>query len=236
MNSLIYLEQCASTNDEILNFISNHHLTEDFLAVYTFHQTKGRGQYGNAWETKPNENLAFSFAIKTKNISVSNTLFNYYTAILIRDFIANLTQTDVKIKWPNDLILKNRKICGMLFEKKGDYLISGIGINILQENFENLPKAGSIFTQTQQKFDLKPFAESLHQYIFEKLIQHTMPENILDIYNLHLYKRKEVSVFEKDHLRQNGMIHHADLDGYLWVELEKKGLQKFFHKEIELLY
>jgi BirA family biotin operon repressor/biotin-[acetyl-CoA-carboxylase] ligase len=36
----------------------------------------------------------------------------------VRDFIANLTKTEVKIKWPNDLILKNKKICGMLFEKK----------------------------------------------------------------------------------------------------------------------
>lgn len=236
MNSLIYFDNCSSTQDEIIDFINTRHFTEGFLAVYTYNQTKGRGQYGNTWEIFPNENLAFSFAIKTKNISVSDILFNYYTAILIRDFIANLTKTNVKIKWPNDLILKNKKICGMLFEKKGDYLIVGIGINILQENFKNLPKAGSIITQTGLEFDLKTFAESLHTYVFEKLIQNQLPENILEIYNVHLFKRNEVSVFQKDHSRQNGIIQYADESGNLWIELEKDGLKKFFHKEIELLY
>ena len=236
MKSLIYLPQCSSTNDEIIDFINLSHLEEDFLAIYTFNQTNGRGQYGNKWKILANENLAFSFAIKTQKISCSDILFNYYTAILVRDFIANLTKTEVKIKWPNDLILKNKKICGMLFEKKGNYLVSGIGINILQENFENLPKAGSILSQTKLKFDLKNFAESFYHYISEKLMTENIPENILEIYNHNLYKKNTISVFEKDKLRQNGIIQNADNNGFLWIELENDGLQKFFHKEIELLY
>jgi BirA family biotin operon repressor/biotin-[acetyl-CoA-carboxylase] ligase len=236
MNSLIYYKHCASTQDEIIDFINTNYLSEDFLAVYTFNQTKGRGQYGNSWETSPEENLAYSFAIKTKNITISNILFNYYTAILIRDFMANLTQTDVKIKWPNDLILKNKKICGMLFEKRKDYFIVGIGINILQKNFNNLPKAGSIFTQTHLSFDLKSFTESLHQYLLKNLVKTSFPENILEIYNAHLFKRNEISVFDKNKTRQNGIIKNADENGYLWVDLEKEGSQKFFHKEIEILY
>lgn len=235
MNSLIYFKNCPSTNDEILHFISSKNLSENFLGVYTFNQTHGRGQYGNTWENNPEENIAYSFAVKTNNISAPYTLFNYYTAVITRDFLANLTQTDVKIKWPNDLILKNKKICGMLFEKKGDYLVAGIGINVLQENFIELPKAGSIVSQTQVAFDLKTLTESLHQYISQKLSQN-FPDNILDQYNSHLYKRNEISVFDKNNSRQNGIIQNADADGNLWVELEKDGLQKFFHKEIELLY
>lgn len=156
MNSLIYFNNCASTQDELIDFLNRHYLSEDFLAFYTFNQTKGRGQYGNSWENLPEENLAYSFALKTKNINVSDTCFNFYTAILVRDFIANLTKTEVKIKWPNDLILKNKKICGMLFEKNKNYFVVGIGINILQENFKNLPKAGSILSQTGLSFELKP--------------------------------------------------------------------------------
>lgn len=149
MNSLIYFNNCASTQDELIDFLNQHYLSEDFLAVYTFNQTKGRGQYGNSWENLPEENLAYSFALKTKNINISDTCFNFYTAILVRDFIANLTKTEVKIKWPNDLILKNKKICGMLFEKNKNYFVVGIGINILQENFKNLPKAGSVSRRFQ---------------------------------------------------------------------------------------
>ena len=236
MNSLIYFNNCASTQDELIDFLNQHYLSEDFLAVYTFNQTKGRGQYGNSWENLPEKNLAYSFALKNKNINVSDTCFNFYTAILVRDFIANLTKTEVKIKWPNDLILKNKKICGMLFEKSKNYFVVGIGINILQENFKNLPKAGSVLSQTGLSFELKTFAESLHQYIFEHLVQKEIPNNILELYQLHLYRKNEVSVFEKNKVRQNGIIKNVDENGYIWIDLEIEGLQKFFHKEIELLY
>lgn len=236
MNSLIYFNNCASTQDELIDFLNQHYLSEDFLAVYTFNQTKGRGQYGNSWENLPEKNLAYSFALKTKNINVSDTCFNFYTAILVRDFIANLTKTEVKIKWPNDLILKNKKICGMLFEKSKNYFVVGIGINILQENFKNLPKAGSVLSQTGLSFELKAFTESLHQYLFEHLVQKEIPNNILELYHLHLYRKNEVSVFEKNEVRQNGIIQNVDENGYIWIDLENEGLQKFFHKEIELLY
>ena len=236
MNSLIYFNNCASTQDELIDFLNQHYLSEDFLAVYTFNQTKGRGQYGNSWENLPEENLAYSFALKTKNINVSDTCFNFYTAILVRDFIANLTKTEVKIKWPNDLILKNKKICGMLFEKSKNYFVVGIGINILQENFKNLPKAGSVLSQTGLSFELKAFTESLHQYLFEHLVQKEIPNNILELYQLHLYRKNEVSVFEKNEVRQNGIIENVDETGHIWIDLENEGLQKFFHKEIELLY
>ncbi len=236
MNSLIYFNNCASTQDELIDFLNQHYLSEDFLAVYTFNQTKGRGQYGNSWENLPEENLAYSFALKTKNINISDTCFNFYTAILVRDFIANLTKTEVKIKWPNDLILKNKKICGMLFEKSKNYFVVGIGINILQENFKNLPKAGSVLSQTGLSFELKAFTESLHQYLFEHLVQKEIPNNILELYHLHLYRKNEVSVFEKNEVRQNGIIKNVDENGYIWIDLENEGLQKFFHKEIELLY
>ena len=236
MNSLIYFNNCASTQDELIDFLNQHYLSEDFLAVYTFNQTKGRGQYGNSWENLPEENLAYSFALKTKNINVSDTCFNFYTAILVRDFIANLTKTEVKIKWPNDLILKNKKICGMLFEKSKNYFVVGIGINILQENFKNLPKAGSVLSQTGLSFELKAFTESLHQYLFEHLVQKEIPNNILELYQLHLYRKNEVSVFEKNKVRQNGIIENVDETGHIWIDLENEGLQKFFHKEIELLY
>ena len=236
MNSLIYFNNCASTQDELIDFLNQHYLSEDFLAVYTFNQTKGRGQYGNSWENLPEENLAYSFALKTKNINVSDTCFNFYTAILVRNFIANLTKTEAKIKWPNDLILKNKKICGMLFEKNKNYFVVGIGINILQENFRNLPKAGSVLSQTGLSFELKAFTESLHQYLFEHLVQKEIPNNILELYHLHLYRKNEVSVFEKNEVRQNGIIQNVDENGYIWIDLENEGLQKFFHKEIELLY
>lgn len=237
MAILTYKNSTSSTNDEIINLISGN---KNLLAVYTFNQTSGRGQYGNAWNIIAHQNLAYTIAVATKNINLSDIFFNYHTAIIIKDFLANMTQEEVKIKWPNDIIINQKKVCGVLIERKKIkdqlYFIIGIGINLLQTDFENLPKAGSILTTTGKEFDLKAFAEAFHDYLSEQIILNPKPQNVLSAYNKNLFRKDEVSVFQKDDIRQNGIIKQADEDGFLWVELEKDGLQKFYHKQIELLY
>ena len=186
MDKLFYIQQCLSTNDEIVNLLKSHDGIRE-LTLYTFDQTKGRGQYGNTWDTAPNQNLAFSMALLQKEVSQSDILFNFHTANILRDFIAKKTETEVKVKWPNDIILQNKKISGMLIERKrvnGEiFIIIGIGINILQESFENFPKAGSIFTQTNQRFDLNKWALEMNAYFGERLFNPPLSEQILDVYN-----------------------------------------------------
>lgn len=236
MSHIINLEECFSTNDEILSLLSD----DESTAVFTFNQTKGRGQYGNEWRVIPNQNLAYSIAIKTAKINISDTSLNYYTAIIVRDFLANLTNAKAKIKWPNDVILNGKKVCGILLEKKKvnhqEFYILGIGINILQEDFSHIPKAGSVLTTTGLSFDLKEFVNQFHQSVVSRLENIPSEEEILDYYNQNLFRKEEISVFEKNDVRQNGIIKNADKNGFLWIDLENEGLQKFFHKEIALLY
>jgi BirA family transcriptional regulator, biotin operon repressor / biotin---[acetyl-CoA-carboxylase] ligase len=61
-------------------------------------------------------------------------------------------------------------------------------------------------------------------------------QEILNLFNKNLFRKDEISVFEKDGKRQNGIIRKADEKGELWIELEDDGLQSFYHKEIRLLY
>ena len=238
MPSLVYLKKAVSTNDEIEGYFTLN--KNKNTAVYTFDQTKGRGQYGNTWNTLTDQNLAFSFCVQKDKICYSNSLFNYYTAVLFQKFFANLTNAEVKIKWPNDLILKNKKFAGILIEAKKvnnvEVFIIGIGVNVLQTDFQNLPKAGSILTETGKSCDLHKLAEDLFSFLNENISAEISEEKILQNFNEHLFRKNEVSVFEIKGLRQNGIIKSADSDGYLWIELENEGLKKFFHKEIELLY
>lgn len=233
-----HISQCSSTNDEIISLWEQN--PRDFLTLYTFHQTNGRGQYGNTWEIQPNQNLAFSFALLEENIQIPFQLFNFHTANILRDFIAKKTETEVQIKWPNDIILRNKKISGMLIERKkvaGKIIyIIGVGINILQENFAHLPKAGSVFTQTGLSFDLTEWAEEMHEYLVQNILVFPTEAGILQEYHSHLFRRGQVSVFNIKGMRQNGIIQRVDSEGFLWVELENEGLKKFFHKEIELEY
>lgn len=235
---LVFLEECSSTNDEI----SEHFALKNsgHFAIYTFNQTKGRGQYGNLWESPKNQNLAYSIAIPSDKFIIRNDLLNFHTAIILADFLAIMTKTIVKIKWPNDIIIKNKKVSGILIEKKNinavPYFIIGIGLNILQKDFTHLPKAGSLLTQTGVEFTLHEFTKTLNNYLLENLNQEISEENILEKLNQMLFKKDEISVFEIKKTRQNGIIQKVDENGFLWVDLENDGLQKFYHKEIEMLY
>lgn len=238
MSHLFHIKECSSTNDEISKFLLYEN--SDFVALHTFNQTGGRGQYGNTWSSAAEKNLAYTLAVKTENFSLSDFLFNYYTAILISDFLANLTEHIVKIKWPNDIILKNKKIVGILIEKKkinkNNYFIIGAGFNILQEKFDEISNAGSILSQTGRYFNLNEFTISLHDFMVERLKKIPSDQEILDDFNTRLFRKNQVSVFERNGERQNGIIKNADRNGEILIELENDGLQSFYHKEIKLLY
>ncbi|GAA5092850.1 biotin--[acetyl-CoA-carboxylase] ligase [Chryseobacterium ginsengisoli] len=238
MSQLFYLKECSSTNDEIEKFLL--YGNSDFITVYTFNQTKGRGQYGNTWSSTAEKNLAYTLAVKAENSTVSDFMFNYYTAIVIRDFLANLTENTVKIKWPNDIILKNKKIVGILIEKKkinqNNYFIIGAGFNILQEKFDQISNAGSLLSLTGKLFDLEEFTLNLNKFLVEKLKNIPSKKEIMNQFNASLFRKDEVSVFELDKKRQNGIIKNADENGEIVIDLENDGLQSFYHKEIKLLY
>lgn len=238
INSLIYVEQCSSTNDEILAFLPQK--KEESVTLYTFDQTNGRGQYGNVWKSIAHQNLAFSMIFHQEKNKLSDALFNFHTANILRDFIAKKTDFLVKVKWPNDIIISNKKISGMIIERykyqKENYLILGIGVNILQEDFRNLPSAGSILTQTNKKFALKEWAKEMNEYFIERLFEKVSSVEILERYHQFLFKKDEVAVFEINEMRQNGIIKKVDEKGFIEIDLENDGVKKFFHKEIKLLY
>lgn len=237
MSQLFYLKECSSTNDEISKFLL--YGDSNFIGLHTFNQTKGRGQYGNIWTQTAGKNLAYTLAVNTQNILCSDFIFNYYTAMVIRDFLAKLSDSEVKIKWPNDIILKGKKIVGILIEKKkinqNNYFIIGAGINTLQENFDEISHAGSLLTQTGIHFDLEELALNLHEYLCEKLKNIPPDQKILDGFNKNLFRKDQISVFEIEKERQNGIIRNADEKGELWIELED-GMRSFYHKEVKLLY
>lgn len=238
MNRLFFISECESTNDSIEDYFDP--LNIGITGLCTFNQTKGKGQYGNKWQEAKNQNIAISFAHHPKMITLADSLFNYYTAVLLHDFVANLTKQRVATKWPNDLILNEKKIAGILIEKKkiqGEKcLITGIGINVTGENFSTLPNAGSLYSQTGVKYDLKNLAEDFFTFYSDNILNPPTADEILFRYNEILFRKDRISCFQIDNQRQNGIIKCADENGYLWIDLEHDGPSRFFHKEITMLY
>lgn len=238
MQRLFSILQCESTNDSIADYIPTD--KSGITALYTLNQTKGRGQYGNVWQHHKNHNLAITFAVPAEEVLPADSLFNYYTAILTRDLIANMTKSEVEIKWPNDLIIAEKKIAGILLERKKiksrPYILIGIGINMSGEKLSEIPNSGSILSQTGRNLDIHHFASELF-YHFKLHLKNAPSEvSLLDYYNLNLFRRNKISTFQIGEKRQNGIIKSANADGSLSVNLEFDKLSKFYHKEIQLLY
>ena len=107
-------------------------------------QSAGRGQRGNTWQSASGENLTFTIVLKyTDSLRVSSQeqfVVSEVSALSVRKYLKDAHGIDSKIKWPNDIYVGDRKICGMLIENAstGTYLSSsiiGIGINLNQTDF-----------------------------------------------------------------------------------------------------
>lgn len=156
-NDIIWLNSVDSTNDEARRRISD---LDNLSVLSALSQTAGRGQRGNSWHSEPGKNLTFSIVLKYENPSDAMTklpavqaydqfVISQIASLAIVDLLASY-DIEAKIKWPNDILVDNRKICGMLIENSvyGKWLCSsiiGIGLNINQRNFNvNIPDPTSM--------------------------------------------------------------------------------------------
>ena len=127
-SNLLYLEETSSTNDEVWQHIKNHH----HIVVVAERQTKGRGRRNNAWHSLKEKSLTFSIGIQTDKSIASQIPF--IIPLSICKAIKKLSQINVGVKWPNDIIVDNKKIAGVLIESKlhksKQIYNIGIGINV----------------------------------------------------------------------------------------------------------
>jgi BirA family biotin operon repressor/biotin-[acetyl-CoA-carboxylase] ligase len=135
---LIYVESLRSTNTYAKELILKG--KDNSFIVLTDEQTEGRGRYERAWSSESGKDLTFSIALKSER---RLNEFYKYTVISGLSVFTALSDTlrqhgntsEIKIKWPNDIMIGNRKICGMLSEMITEEqtigsLVIGIGINI----------------------------------------------------------------------------------------------------------
>ena len=148
----VFLPETESTNSYAINLLKNVNLPEGTI-VHTGNQTGGKGQRGSIWKAEPASNLTVSIILKPNFLSLQHQFYLYQIAALAcYDTIAellNTSQFDIKIKWPNDILVDNCKIAGVLIENNLvlntiNWSVIGIGLNINQQNFYNLPKATSV--------------------------------------------------------------------------------------------
>ena len=143
----MYLEETSSTNAYAHRIIQNNLITDGTL-VFTDFQTKGVGQRGKPWQSEARKNLLGSFILKPRFDPLKSTYINFCVTVGLFEAIQEFFPGRVKIKWPNDILVDNLKIGGLLLEniiekEKIKFTIVGIGINVNQTKFENLQNVTS---------------------------------------------------------------------------------------------
>lgn len=159
-----WFDELDSTNDELLRGISRY---DNLSVVAAVRQTSGRGQRGNKWLSAPGDNLTFSILLKPSALPAGEFMSLTYLATLsVKAWLCGQGVPAV-IKWPNDIYVGKRKICGMLVENQLDdkriaASVIGIGLNLNQTVFPGeLVNPVSLKRLTRKEYPLRETLEQL---------------------------------------------------------------------------
>jgi len=165
---IIVLEQTASTNDAILQIANAN--SKEGLVVFAEHQTAGRGQRGNRWESAAGKGLWFSILLRPKIDLANSPQLTAWAAEAVSGAIRNEFSLAPMIKPPNDVQIDGRKVAGVLVEmraqeKAAHLAIAGIGVNVNQ-SLKDFPKelqsrAISLAMALGKQIDRQSFAVAL---------------------------------------------------------------------------
>jgi BirA family transcriptional regulator, biotin operon repressor / biotin---[acetyl-CoA-carboxylase] ligase len=250
---LKYMEQVPSTNIFMLEQLQEggtgnvklpqKSLFREGAVVYTYHQTAGRGQYGNRWESEAGKNIAMSILLKPRFLEASQQFeLNKAISLAVHDVLAQYTEGGVFVKWANDIFIGEKKICGILIQNNisGTRLeasVIGIGINVNQLNFQDLPHASSLKLETGKTFILEDIVEAICQAVEKRFWQ--LKSGYFDQlgaeYLSKLYRYGEDALYQKsDNSYFQGKIVGISETGKLCLET-KLGLVEFGIKEIKFV-
>lgn len=163
---ILYYEQLDSTNTKLIELAKE--AAEHGTVVVADKQTAGKGRRGRNWESPEGENLYMSLLLRPDILPEKAPMLTLVMAYSVAKVVRDLGFSDVKIKWPNDLVLSGKKICGILTEMqlRGqhiDSVIIGVGVNINTTSFseEIKDKATSLFLESGEKYNREQLIEAI---------------------------------------------------------------------------
>lgn len=233
-----------STNEYLAKCLLSERPAEGTVIVAD-HQTAGRGQMGNTWDTEPGLNLTLSVILYPGFLLARDQFdLNQTIALAVRDAVASFTQKPVRIKWPNDILIGKRKICGILIQNSlsGPNIqssIIGMGINVNQKQFPaSLSRASSLYLETGRQVDLNELMATLFSFLESRYLQlkQGRAREIHSAYLEHLFRRGERQLYAyPDGHQFYGTI--LGIDPYGKLKVETGGQEKLFDiKEITYVY
>lgn len=243
MPPIIHIQETESTNSYLWQLLAEVPLEEGSI-VSARHQSAGRGQRGNSWESEQGKNLTFSMVLYPSSIEVHEQfILSQVVSLGIKKALDKYTK-DISIKWPNDIYWQEKKICGILIEnalsESGfQHSIIGIGLNINQKHFESdAPNPVSLTEITGQEYTLATIIEEVKDYILtfyheaeilgnRHTIQHCYTESLFRKEDFHWYSDQEGKFEAK--------IKDVEPSGHLVLEDKNGTIKKYAFKEVKYL-
>lgn len=217
------MPECHSTNTLLLDLAQKTSQPEGTLVI-TNKQTQGRGQRGNGWETAEGKNLTMSLLLKPTFLSVKDQFYLTIAVSLgVHDFLDERLLKVVKIKWPNDVMVDEKKITGILIEntlagEKLQQSVVGIGLNINQQLF-SVSTATSMTLETKKEFDLSVELNGLMEKLEKRYLQLRSGKTaeLKEAYLKNLFRIDEEHTFTANGQSLTGKIEGVDESGKLKI-------------------
>ena len=241
---LIKLNAIDSTNN-YLKAMSVELWPKDYTVVIAKHQTNGKGQMGAVWGTQASKNLTASVFKEFERLAVES---QFYISMIVSLTICKALHIfkipKLQVKWPNDILSADKKVCGILIEniiKEGQIKgsIIGIGLNINQTNFDNLPRASSMKLVSQRNFDVEEVLVTIvsELKLYFKWLETKQFSKIQSAYENVLFRINKPSTFKTEEgLTFIGIIKGVTNYGKLKILIEDGVIKTYNIKEISMLY
>ena len=183
---LIHFQEIDSTNTYLKN---TYKLLSDFTFVSADYQSCGKGRNDRTWTSEPGENLMFSFLIKNEKLIKQSPIISLLSAIEVAKVIETYKIKHVSIKWPNDVLIGDKKVCGILAEGQlPEYMVVGIGLNVNQKVFPDGLRRPATSLSLEHKKDIN--VDELKETLFPQIVDSLSTLNLeasLEYFRKHNY-------------------------------------------------
>ena len=225
---VVHIEETDSTNRWLKT-----HGDESNLCVVAEYQTAGRGCGTNSWESERGKNLTFSMLIHPKDIPASE---QFRITEIVSVALCETIGMEASIKWPNDIYVGERKICGILIENRlqGSVMkdsIIGIGLNVNQTVFvSDAPNPVSLWQISEHETDCAQLLDEILAKFGELVAQDVRPQ-----YLARLYRRQGYHPFVDQDGAFMAELTGVEEDGHLLLQDDNGHQRRYAFKEVTFI-
>lgn len=239
--NLIYIEETSSTNSYLMD--KTNKINKHGTVVLAERQTAGKGRLNRTWYSNAGENLTFSMLFLKKDIlNLNPNILNLASSLAVANVLESIHFLKPSLKWPNDILINNKKVCGILLEagfagSTMNRLVVGIGLNVNQAYFQGnfMMEPTSVRMEINSPVDReKLLAEILERYeeILEKV--KNSPAVVL-----REWSKKCKMIGDKVEVKRGeeslyGIFDEVDSEGYMILRT-KQGIERISYGDVSVV-